>query len=361
MEVMLTSDAFVVKSRFIDYEVLFVSDFIVPLTQYAVNDTIFIVDRKIFGLYKSQFESVLTDEKVILIDALETNKNIDYCQVIITRLIKSEIKRNYTIVAIGGGIIQDISAFIASILYRGVIWVFFPTTLLSQADSCIGSKTSINMGEYKNLLGNFYPPSKIYIDIDFLETLSVEEIKSGIGEILHFYFFAGSDLAEEMMNNYDEILETPSLLQKYIVASLKIKREIIVIDEFDKNERNLFNYGHTFGHAIETLTRYGINHGQAVTMGMDIANYLSEKLGYMDRKTYDSMKIILSKNIPELDIGKYDLEKYFYALSRDKKNVGENLVCILSQGPGKLVKKQIAFDNVLKEMITSYFSNTHCT
>ena len=360
MEVMLTSDAFVVKSRFVDYEVLFVNDFVAPLTQSAVNDTIFIVDRKVFGLYESQFETVLAEEKVILIDALETNKNIDYCQVIITRLIKSEIKRNYTIVAVGGGIIQDISAFIASILYRGVIWVFFPTTLLSQADSCIGSKTSINMGEYKNLLGNFYPPSKIYIDINFLETLSVKEIKSGIGEILHFYFFAGNELAEEMMGNYDGILKTPNLLQKYIIASLMIKKEIIEIDEFDKNERNLFNYGHTFGHAIETLTKYEINHGQAVTMGMDIANYLSEKLGFMDKRTYKSMKTTLSKNIPELDIRKYDLEKFFHALSRDKKNIGENLVCILSQGPGKLVKKQIAFNNGLKQMIASYFTNTHC-
>ena len=361
MEVMSTSNTFVVKSRFVDYEVLFVNDFVAPLTQYAVNDTIFIVDRKIFGLFKSRIESVLPKEKVILIDALETNKNIDYCQIIITRLIKSEIKRNYTIVAIGGGIIQDISAFIASILYRGVFWVFFPTTLLSQADSCIGSKTSINMGEYKNLLGNFYPPSNIYIDINFLETLSVEEIKSGIGEILHFYFYAGSGLAEEMMENYDKILNAPNLLQKYILASLMIKKGIIEIDEFDKNERNLFNYGHTFGHAIETLTRYKINHGQAVTMGMDIANYLSEKLGYMDRNAYKSMKAILSKNIPELDIGEYDLEEYFYALSRDKKNVRENLVCILSQGPGKLVKKQIPFDNGLREMVASYFYNTHCT
>ena len=357
MEVMLTSDTFVVKSRSLDYEVLFVSDFAIPLTQYADHDTIFIIDRKIFGLYKSRIESVLPDDKVILIDALETNKNIDYCQVIITKLIERKIKRNYTVVAIGGGITQDISAFIASILYRGITWIFFPTTLLAQSDSCIGSKTSINMGEYKNLLGNFYPPSKIYVDINFLETLSVEEIKSGIGEMLHFFFVAGSELAEKMMDSYDTILETPKLLKDYIVASLGIKKKVIEIDEYDKKERNLFNYGHTFGHAIETISNYKVPHGQAVTLGMDIANCLSLNLGYLGQNTFEEMHRVLLMNLPSFKIEKDMIDVYLKALSKDKKNIGNNLVCILTSGPGSMKKEQIPMDHKLKDSILSYFQN----
>jgi 3-dehydroquinate synthase len=352
---MLIRDKFVVKSRFSDYEVIFVNDFTILLKQYAANDSLFIIDQKVYSLYKSRIDSVLPVEKVILIDALEINKNIDYCQIVIKKLIEKNIKRNYTIFSVGGGIIQDITAFIASILYRGIDWIFIPTTLLAQSDSCIGSKTSMNLGDKKNLLGTFYPPTQIHIDTNFLETLSTNDIKSGIGEILHFYFYANSPLIKRLIDDYDKSIKDYKLLNEHIKASLAIKRKVIEIDEFDKDERNKFNYGHTFGHAIETLTKYKINHGQAVTMGMDIANYLSEKLGYMDKDVFISMHRILEKNIPELDINEYDLDEFFVALSKDKKNVGKNLVCILSKGPGRMIKESIPFNDKLKNIIVSYF------
>ena len=353
---MLIPDKFIVKSRFSDYEVLFVSDFTIPLKQYAANDSLFIIDQKVYGLYKSRIESVLPVEKIILIDAHEINKNIDYCQIVIKKLIEKNIKRNYTIISVGGGIIQDISAFIASILYRGVKWIFFPTTLLAQADSCIGSKTSINMSEYKNLLGNFYPPSHIFINVDFLETLPSNAIKSGIGEILHFYLNAGHELTKKLIDNYDELLSSPRGLKEYIIASLMIKKKVIEVDEFDKNERNLFNYGHTFGHAIETVSGYRISHGQAVTMGMDIANYISLKLGYIDEQTFKSMHQILYKNLPVFHLKNDIREDYFKALSRDKKNIDSDLVCILTCGPGSMQKAQIPLGEKLKSMILAYFN-----
>jgi 3-dehydroquinate synthase len=281
---------------------------------------------------------------------------MNYCQVIIKTLIERNIKKNDVLIAIGGGIIQDINGFIASILFRGIDWHFYPTTLLAQADSCIGSKSSINIGEYKNQIGTFYPPSQIISDVGFLETLPVAEIKSGIGEILHFFFIAGSDLLVTLSDNYEKLLRKPQLLKHYIQESLGIKKKIVEIDEFDKDKRNLFNYGHTFGHAIEAISDYSIPHGQAVTMGMDIANFISLHLKYLNKDIYDLMHQILAKNMPAFKLVDAKMDDYIKFLSKDKKNVGNNLVCILSSGPGAMHKTQVPLNDKLKEMISAYFN-----
>ena len=236
--------------------------------------------------------------------------------------------------AIGGGIIQDVTAFSASIIYRGIEWSFFPTTLLAQADSCIGSKTSINLGNKKNLIGNFYPPTEIYIDTAFLATLPEADILSGIGEMLHYYYYAASPFFEKIISKRPQLLSERRLLRDYIRESLQIKKGVIEIDEFDKGERNKFNYGHTFGHALETITDYGIKHGQAVTVGMDIANYLSVRMRLMGQALFDTLHAKLAVNFPGYNFSKCNMEAYFDALAKDKKNIGSNLGCILSEGPG---------------------------
>ena len=349
------SEALLIKSKIKDYELRFVNDFIVPLGDQAGKNCFFIIDEKVWELYGRRLKSLLPEGRVFTVQATEFNKTLDYCQKIIKELIKGNIRKNDNLIAIGGGVIQDITAFISSILFRGTNWIFYPTTLLAQADSCIGGKTSINFDNYKNLLGNFCPPSQIYIDVNFLETLSREAIKSGIGEMLHFFLIAGNDLAKKMMDEYEGFLSSPQSLTNYILASLKVKESVIERDEFDENERKLFNYGHTFGHAIETVSEYKIYHGQAVTMGMDIANYISHNLGYMNEQTFGSMRKILIKNMPDFCVSEDNIDHYLKALSKDKKNIGSDLVCILSRGPGAMQKTQIPLDNKLKEIILSYF------
>lgn len=347
------SEKFKIKSMLKNYYVEFIDNISEPIEREANNGAFFIVDSKVLALYRDKLEPLLPANKYILIDADEKNKTMDKCQEIIAELVAMNIRRDNKLIAIGGGIIQDITAFIASILYRGINWSFIPTTLLAQADSCIGSKTSINLGNKKNIIGNFYPPDQIYIDISLLETLKISEIKSGIGEILHFYLYAASPLAEQLSGKYDEILRERKVLKEYIKASLAIKKKVIEIDEFDKGERNKFNYGHTFGHAIETLTGYKISHGQAVMVGMDIANYLSLKYGYLDKETFNFMHGLLKINIPKLNINEYNMEDYFAALSRDKKNIGNDLVCILTRGPGAMFKKRLPLNEDLKNKIIS--------
>ena len=345
-----------IKSKIRNYSVNFIDGFQKSIEQNSNENAYILVDKKVQELFGDQFEPIYTKCHFITIQATEANKTIDYCQSLIQSLIEKRIRKNCVLIAVGGGIIQDIVSFTSSILFRGIAWVFYPTTLLAQADSCIGGKTSINLGGYKNLVGNFYPPAEINLDLAFLETLPEVEIKSGIGEILHFYFYANSSLIEGLTNNYDELIKNPKLLRKYIYESLTIKKKVIEIDEFDEDERNKFNYGHTFGHALESLTNYGISHGQAVTVGMDIANYLSQKLGYMDKETFKALHDVLIKNFPKLDITKYNLEAYYEALSKDKKNVGNDLVCILAANAGSLHKVRLPFDDKTKTIISSYFN-----
>lgn len=352
------SDRITIKSIFREYHADFIDDFTSPLKIELEKNGVFIIDSNVFNIFKSRLGPLLPDGRFILVEPTEYNKTIDKCKEIIEMLVEKKVRRNEKLIAIGGGVIQDITAFTSSVTYRGLEWVFFPTTLLAQADSCIGSKTSINLGDKKNLIGNFYPPSCIYIDTAFLESLSIEEIKSGIGEMLHFYLYAGSPFFEKIIDNHQNVIDNRRSLLEYMKESLKIKKAVIEIDEFDRNERNKFNYGHTFGHALESLSGYEIKHGQAVTIGMDIANYISVELGLMKRDIFNKLHSMLSVNLPvvDIDIIKYDLESYFALLSKDKKNLGSNLVCILAECPGALIKKQLPFDDNLKGSIRTYFT-----
>lgn len=349
------SDDFTVRSLFREYEVSFVDDVIPLLAPRAEAGAAVVVDRAVIDLAGARLGAILHPARVIAIDATEENKTLEGCQRLIEALVGRGFRRDGTIIAVGGGIIQDIAAFSASVLFRGVEWLFVPTTLLAQADSCLGGKTSINLGDKKNLIGNFYPPSRILIDTYFLETLTADDIRSGIGEMLHFYYYADSPLVAQMMSEYDRLLVERSRFRPYIRESLRIKQVVAEQDEFDRGERNKFNYGHTFGHALESATRYGIRHGLAVTVGMDLANYLSVHLGRMTTDRFNEMHRVLRRNLPDADLSAIDLSRYAAALSTDKKNVGADLVCILAAGPGDLEKVRLKLDDDLRHTISRYF------
>ncbi len=337
------------------YEATFVNDFTVPLKKIACDGAVAVVDSVVAARYRRALGAALGKTPLIAIRADENTKTLDGGKALIEGLVARGFRRNQRIIAIGGGVVQDVVGFSASVLYRGVEWVFFPTTLLAQADSCIGSKTSINLASRKNLVGTFYPPRAIYLDQRFLETLSVDDIKSGIGEMFHFYLYADSPYFNRLISNYQTLLKNRKLLSPYIRESLAIKKAVVEADEFDRGERNKFNYGHTFGHALESATNYGIKHGQAVTVGMDLANYISYKTGLMDEAVFRKLHAALTLNFPAEPLRALPLDRYFTALSKDKKNIGANIGCILAAGPGKLVKKQIPADAGFRSLVKAYF------
>jgi 3-dehydroquinate synthase len=349
--------SFKVKSIIQDYDVQFISDLETSLNNVVQKEDYIIIDSKIKELYHDKLYDTLSSAKHVFINANEVQKSYQGIIPIITELIESGFRKNHRLIAIGGGIIQDITAFIASIIYRGVEWIFYPTTLLSQCDSCIGSKTSINFGEYKNQIGGFYPPSKIFICSQFIDTLADAELKSGLGEMLHYYIISGKEDFEFYRNSYQKAFLDKEILSTLIKRSLEIKKGYIEVDEFDKNIRQVFNYGHSFGHAIETLTNYKVPHGIAVSYGMDIANFISVRMGYISDEIRNEIRGVTKYFWSEFPIYDINIDLFIKALSKDKKNVGNKLGLILNKGYGKIFKQMVDADDNFYSWIQEYFSN----
>lgn len=346
---------FSVKSIVHNYEVKFIDDTPAVLKQEIRDGDVIIMDSKLSELYPHIPDSFQENNLLFEIDANERQKSYEGLIPIINRLIEIGFRKNHRLIAIGGGITQDITAFTASIMYRGVDWLFFPTTLLAQGDSCIGSKTSINFGKYKNQVGGFYPPNKIFIDLNFLDTLSESELQSGLGEMSHYFLVAGESEFKQYKEDYSSALNDKSILSGMIAKSLEIKKRYIEIDEFDRNERNIFNYGHSFGHAIESLTHYKVPHGIAVSFGMDMANFISVKLNYLSDRVRFEIRELLEKIWVGYDIRNLDVEKFSNALSKDKKNVGQELRLILCKGYGRVFKTGLSLDDQFKDWLKEYF------
>ena len=347
-------DRLEVKSRVRDYSVLFTDDFRDSLSRDVQEKRCFsIIDSSVYRLYQEQLVDLLQPGRFLPVDATEEHKSLDYVKTVIRWLLSGDIKRNDRLIAVGGGIIQDISGFVSSILFRGIEWLFYPTTLLAQCDSCIGSKTSLNVDEFKNQLGNYYPPQRIVLDVGFLKTLSVADIRSGLGEIIKVHLLDGPDSLDHVCRQYDRSSD-PGVMKELILRSLKVKKAIIEEDEFDRARRNILNYGHTFGHAVESITEYGVRHGQAVTVGMDMENYLSFRLEMLPEDRLDLMRVPIMKNYPGFRLKEDHIDRLLVALSRDKKNIDENLTVILTKGPGEMLKTKVPFDNRLKEYIDDY-------
>lgn len=347
---------FIVKSSIHDYDVNFIDDFKIHLNNNLLEGDYIIIDNNILNIYKNDLK-VLEDFNFIGIDSNENQKSYEGLIPIIDSLINNGFKKNHRLIAIGGAITQDITSFIASTLYRGVHWIFYPTSLLAQGDSCIGSKTSINFRKFKNQIGGFYPPNSVYIYLNFTKSLNLNEIKSGMGEMLH-YFIVSSEKDFLFYKKYykDAFVNTDSLL-KIISRSLMIKKRYIEKDEFDQNIRQVFNYGHSFGHAIESLTNYKIPHGVAVSFGMDIANFVSYKMDFIDNKTRKDIFEVTSNICKGYDLKEIKVDKLIDALKKDKKNVGNKLGLILNNGYGKIFKKLIDPNEKFKNILIEYLKS----
>ncbi|MBT7755605.1 MAG: 3-dehydroquinate synthase [Candidatus Magasanikbacteria bacterium] len=348
---------FTVKSSVHDYKVKFIEDACNVLKNEIRDGDVIIIDNKVKDLYPDLLKYMNNNTSIIGLDARENQKSYEGLITIIQELINSGFRKNHRLIGIGGGIIQDITAFTASIMYRGVSWIFFPTTLLAQGDSCIGSKTSINFGEFKNQIGGFYPPNQIFINLSFLDTLSPEDLQSGLGEMSHYFVVAGGNDFKEYKQDYDIALTDNKVLAKMISDSLIIKKSYIEIDEFDQKERQVFNYGHSFGHAIESLTNYAVPHGIAVSFGMDMANFISVKKKYITMQIRYEIRELLEKIWSGYDLKDIDVEKFTLALSKDKKNVGDELRLILCKGYGKVFKDAQCLDDEFRGWLKDYFTN----
>jgi 3-dehydroquinate synthase len=332
-------DSISIQSHRGTYEARFTPDLLNDPSVLLEGEPHFIIDSNIARLYSQQLKSVLSHPNVILVDATEQNKSLESASQIITTLVAQKTRRNHHLVAIGGGIIQDLVCFIASTLLRGVSWQLVPTTLLAQADSCIGSKSSINVGDAKNIVGTFYPPTKIYIDQNFLQTLHQNEIRSGIGEILKVHAIDSAESFNRVASSLSAMTKDLDALQPFIYSALTIKKRYIEVDEFDEGIRNIFNFGHSFGHAIESATNFGVPHGVAVTMGMDIACQIAASRNLLPISESTRMRTAFKLNYQTFAHVPIPFNASMNALLKDKKNSSTELGLILPVGQQANIEK----------------------
>jgi 3-dehydroquinate synthase len=349
------SNQITIKSHKGEYSVSFIRGGMDQLNENPIENAIYIVDQNIAKLYGDRLSSILS-ARVVIIKANEENKSLNYFPYYVEELVKLNVKRGQMLVAVGGGIIQDITCFLATTMMRGLPWAFYPTTLLAQSDSCIGSKSSINSGDIKNILGTFTPPKFIVVDVDFLQTLKMKEIHSGIGEMIKVHAIDSPKSFDRIANSYEEIIVNFDSMESYIYSSLLMKKELIEIDEFDTGPRNVMNYGHSFGHAIETATNYEIPHGIAVTIGMDIANYFAADVGVSTWAHFERMHPIMEENCTSYRHIKIDTELLIAALKKDKKNSATQLRLILPDKNGNISIGLYDNNELLSNAINKYFS-----
>ncbi|HPC74102.1 MAG TPA: 3-dehydroquinate synthase [Syntrophales bacterium] len=266
----------------------------------------------------------------------ETSKNIQTCVNVAEQLAQRGADRTSALIALGGGVVGDVTGFVASIFMRGIPHVQVPTTLLAQVDSSIGGKTGVDVPSAKNMLGTFCQPRAVFIDIDFLETLPAREFTNGLAEIVKYGMIEDPDLLEDLTSGMEALdRRDKRFLETIISRSCRIKKTIVEIDETERGLRRILNFGHTVGHALEAESSYALSHGESVALGMNAATVLSERLGYLSAEDREHMlSVIRHMGLPDRIPAGLDTEGIMARLKRDKKKAGESIHFVLLKRPG---------------------------
>ncbi|MHB8741995.1 MAG: 3-dehydroquinate synthase [Sulfuricaulis sp.] len=286
----------------------------------------------------------LEEKKAIRVTAAEGSKSLEQTAPIVAKLRELGAHRHTHLLAIGGGIIQDIATFVASIYMRGISWSYLPTTLLGMVDSCVGGKSSINVYGYKNLVGNFYPPTEVLIDLNFLRSLNPEQIVGGLCEAAKICYARSAEEFSAYLADAPAINMSPSQAERIVIRSLRAKQWFIEIDEFDQKERLLLNFGHTFGHALEAATEFRISHGVAVGVGMVVAEEYAKQQRLLTpagekcvARLTDHVQQLL-KELPALvdELQGLDVGRITKKFGDDKKHQADHYRIIVPKGNGIL-------------------------
>lgn len=345
-----------IKSKLYDYTVDFVDDFQKKLNEFDQKTTAYVIDENVYELYNEKFEN-LDLQNVYLMKAIENRKNMHTVIDIISFWQKIGVKKNWKVVCFGGGISQDVTTIASDLFLRNIEWYYFPTTLLSMCDSCIGGKCGINFGEIKNQIGVFYPPRKIYIDVRFLDTLSKDDYINGWGEILKFSLTSDANFYNKIKDE-SEYVPCKNIVE-YIQMGLRVKKDIIEEDEFENDLRRVLNYGHTFGHALEAYTKNEIPHGKAVIWGIDVVNYIAWKEGVIIREYYEDIKKLIRNAFIEKEIEIEKPEELFEIIRTDKKVKGNIMNFAILDGPSHLIVYPLEINEKLKNTFLEYIEETH--
>ena len=300
------------------------------------REIVIVTDDFIPKEYLKMLTTKIANPLIFEVPMGELSKSIDVAYSIINEMIEEKISRSALIIALGGGVIGDLTGFIASIYMRGIEFVQIPTTLLSQIDSSVGGKVGINSLNMKNSIGAFYQPKVVLIDPLTLNTLSKKEFNNGMAEMIKYGLIADKSLFYDILEK--DIMKN---IEYYISKCIKIKRDVVEKDELDTGIRQILNFGHTIGHAIEQDSNYEILHGEAISIGMNLMS--------MDLKYHNDLIDVLNKYSLPLSHD-YDLETIYNYIKTDKKVINNKLNIIIVEEVGKGLIKPID-TNKIKEFL----------
>lgn len=316
-----------------------------------------VTNKTLHSLYSTRVKTTLTKmgvkvDEIILPDG-EQYKTLAILDTVFTALLEKNHPRSTTLIALGGGVIGDLTGFAAACYQRGVRFIQAPTSLLSQIDSSVGGKTAVNHPLGKNMIGAFYQPISVIIDLDSLKTLPARQFSSGLAEIIKYGIILDYDFFCWLEKNISKLFEFDEKTISYCIRRCcELKAEIIAIDEKEINgKRALLNLGHTFGHAIETELGYGCwLHGEAVAAGIVMAAKTAELIGQFDNNdTQRILNILRQANLPTKGPAKMAAEAYLPHMMRDKKVVNNQLNLVLPKSIGNAeLYSNISHEIVLK-------------
>ena len=314
-----------------------------PLVTNA-NRILVVSDDNVAPLHLDSLLSKLSDYNTysLILTHGEENKNIETVLSILTYLKENSFDRDDLVIALGGGVVGDISAFASSIYMRGIDFINIPTTLLSQVDSSVGGKTGVDFCGAKNIVGSFFQPRLVICDTDYLKTLPEDIFSDGCAEVIKYAFIGDDELLpiieDGIKKNIDEI----------VYRCVYDKDLVVSRDEFDRGDRALLNFGHTIGHAVESLSDYKVSHGKAVAIGMSMITLGAEKLGVCPTGVYDRLVTVLKANsLPTTT--NTDKDDIMSAVRNDKKKSGDRITAVLPIDMCCCVTRKLTF-----EMLSEY-------
>ncbi len=295
---------------------------------------------------------------VVTIPDGEGYKTLETVETILNECFEHKLDRKSLLIAFGGGVIGDMTGFTASLYQRGIDFIQIPTTLLSQVDASVGGKTGVNNKYGKNLIGAFYQPKAVYIDPTFLETLPPREFAAGVAEVVKMAVMFDKDFFAYLQ---DADLNNVETIKEMIAKSVSLKAWVVNQDEKEAGIRAVLNYGHTFGHVVENETNYTTYlHGEAVAIGMVMANALAVELNMFTQEEADEVKMLLEKASLPTSYGIKDVDAFYEHFFLDKKSAKGNIKFILPQGMGKHKIVSNIDESIVKKVLLSFAGDKAC-
>ncbi len=318
-----------------------------------------VISERVYSLHRAYIDSFArnTGNSVIIqYPDCEKNKSYHFAESYFKWMLSEGFTRHSLIISIGGGVTGDFSGYLSALYMRGIDIIQVPTTLLAMVDSSVGGKVAVNLSSGKNIVGAFHQPSLVIADTLFLNTLPREEFKNGITEIVK-HAIIGDFPSVNILNAHtiDSLAKSDDVIP-LIENSVRFKAGVVSRDEREGGVRAVLNYGHTIGHAIESLTGYeSVSHGQAVAMGLLVESKIANRLGLLHKNDFDTISEIIDRYELVLDTHSFDVEELMKHLQYDKKNVGNEIRFVLLHGLGKPEYDQVVDNRILRDILNDHY------